>query len=193
MTRVYADVVADLFHYGHVDFLRKARSLGDYLLAGICSDDAVATYKRRPILTLEERVTSVAGFRYVDEVLPDAPLRVTRDWIERHAIDLVVHGDDFYSVPIDMGIFRTVPYTRGISTSEIIRRCRGGSGVALPARHACGRKLDGNVADTPSRDETGERGRCDVRGATKATRTRRGGSWILARERMQLPSSAPTR
>ncbi len=133
MTRVYADMVADLFHYGHVEFLRKARSLGDYLLAGICRDDPLEAYKRRPILTMKERAASVTGCRYVDEVLPDAPLRVTRDWIERHTIDVVVHGDDFsdqqldyfYKVPIDMGIFRTVPYTRGISTSEIIRRCQG--------------------------------------------------------------------
>ena len=132
MTRVYVDMVADLFHYGHVEFLRKARAMGDYLLVGIHGDDAVVEYKRRPILTMEERAASVAGCRYVDEVLPDAPLRVTRDWIERHAIDVLVHGDDFsdeqldylYRVPIDMGIFRTVPYTRGISTNEIIRRCQ---------------------------------------------------------------------
>ena len=132
MTRVYVDMVADLFHYGHVEFLRKARALGDYLLAGVHPDDVLVTYKRPPILTMEERAASVAGCRYVDEVLPDAPLRVTRDWIERHAIDVVVHGDDFsdeqlgdfYKVPIDMGIFRTVPYTRGISTSEIVRRCQ---------------------------------------------------------------------
>ena len=66
---------------------------------------------------MEERAASVAGCRYVDEVLPDAPFRVTRDWIELYAIDVVVHGDDFsdkqldyfYSVPINMGIFRTVP------------------------------------------------------------------------------------
>ena len=53
MTRVYVDMVADLFHYGHVEFLRKARSLGDYLLAGICRDDTLVAYKRRPILTME--------------------------------------------------------------------------------------------------------------------------------------------
>ncbi len=95
MTRVYVDMVADLFHYGHVEFLRKARALGDYLLVGIHGDDVVVAYKRRPILTMEERAASVAGCRYVDEVVTDAPLRVTRDWIERHAIDVVVHGDDF--------------------------------------------------------------------------------------------------
>ena len=132
MIRVYADMVADLFHHGHMRFLKKARALGDYLLVGIHADDVVVSYKRRPILTMEERVASVAGCRYVDEVLPNAPLMVDRAWIEKYSIDLVVHGDDFsqeqqeyyYKVPIEMGIFRTVAYTQGISTTEIIRRCK---------------------------------------------------------------------
>ena len=131
MTRVYVDMVADLFHFGHVEFLKKARALGDYLLVGIHADDIVASYKKgRPILTMEERVNSVAGCRYVDEVVPYAPLTVDRSWIDLHDIHLVVHGDDsseeqldyMYNVPIGMGIFRTVPYTAGISTTEIIRR-----------------------------------------------------------------------
>ena len=132
MIRVYADMVADLFHYGHMRFLKRARALGDYLLVGICSDNVLVPYKRRPILTMEERVASVAGCRYVDEVLPNAPLMVDRAWIEKYDIDLVVHGDDYsqeqqeyyYKVPIEMGIFRTVAYTQGISTTEIIRRCK---------------------------------------------------------------------
>ena len=83
MTRVYANVVADLFHYGHMQFLKKARALGDYLLVRICTDDVLTPYKRRPILTMEERVVSVVGCRYVDEVLPNAPLMVDRALIER--------------------------------------------------------------------------------------------------------------
>jgi len=130
MVRVYVDMVADLFHWGHIEFLKKARAAGDYLLVGINSDDVLVSYKHRPILTMEERVACVAGCRYVDEVLPNAPFRVDRAWIDKHDIDLVVHGDDFsqetleyyYKVPIEMGIFRTVPYTSGISTSEIIHR-----------------------------------------------------------------------
>ena len=51
MVRVYADMVADLFHHGHVLFLQRARSLGDYLIVGIHADDVVMSYKRRPILT----------------------------------------------------------------------------------------------------------------------------------------------
>ena len=132
MIRVYVDMVADLFHYGHVEFLRKAHAFGDYLLVGICSDEAVQANKRIPILSMEERVASVAGCRYVDEVVADAPWIIYQAWIEKHKIDLVVHGDDYaqdrlesiYNVPISMGIFRTVPYTPGISTTEIIRRCK---------------------------------------------------------------------
>ena len=132
MIRIYADPVADLFHYGHMEFLRKARSLGDYLLVGIYADDVLKEYKRKPILTMEERAASVAACRYVDEVLLHAPLRIDAEWIAKYDIHLVVHGDDFsqeqmkyyYGVPIEMGIFRTVPYTPGISTSETIRRIK---------------------------------------------------------------------
>lgn len=125
-------MVADLFHYGHVSFLRQAKEHGDYLLVGIHADETVMSYKRRPILSMEERVVSVEGCRYVDEVVSNAPLRIDRAWIERHDIDLILHGDDFssemeelcYKTPIEMGIYRSVGYTPGISTSEIIARIR---------------------------------------------------------------------
>ena len=137
MIRVYVDMVADLFHYGHIGLLRQARALGDYLLVGVHADDTVLPHKRKPIMTMEERVASVAGCRYVDEVLPNAPWITDRDWIEKHNIQLVVHGDDYaqedldktHAVPIEMGIARMVPYTAGISTTEIIRRCK----EAMPA------------------------------------------------------------
>jgi glycerol-3-phosphate cytidylyltransferase len=135
VTRVYADMVADLFHYGHVEFLRRARELGDELVVGIHSDATVESYKRAPVMTMPERVRVVEACRYVDEVVPDAPLEVSEDWIERHRIDLVVHGDDLdpeqeaamYAVPASMGILRTVPYTEGISTSDLLARLRARS------------------------------------------------------------------
>ncbi len=132
ISRVYVDMVADLFHYGHVNFLRLASKFGDHLMVGVHSDETVMSYKRRPIMTMEERMQSVAGCRYVDEVLPDAPLSIPREWIEEHNIDLILHGDDFspelidlcYSVPREMGIFKTVKYSEGISTTDIIMRCK---------------------------------------------------------------------
>ena len=131
MTRVYADMVADLFHYGHVEFLRQISELGDYVMIGIHSDEVVESYKRTPIMGMTERIACVAGCRYVDEVIPNAPLQPDADYIAKHKIELVVHGDDasdemqtfLYKVPIELGIYRTVPYTESISTSEIIRRC----------------------------------------------------------------------
>ena len=132
ITRVYVDMVADLFHYGHVNFLRLAREHGDYLLVGVHADETVMSYKRRPILSMEERVASVRRCRYVDEVVSDAPLTIDRAWIEQHDIDLILHGDDlsskmerrWYKIPIEMGIYRSVAYTAGISTTDIIARIR---------------------------------------------------------------------
>lgn len=123
-------MVADLFHYGHVNFLEQARTFGDHLIVGVHSDATVASYKRTPIMTMEERIASVRGCRFVDDVVPDAPLVVTQEWIDCNAIDLIVHGDDFdsalierlYGVPMALGIFRTLPYTQGISSTELINR-----------------------------------------------------------------------
>lgn len=130
MIRVYTDMVADLFHHGHVELLRRARALGDELVVGIHSDDTVASYKRRPVMTMDERIRVVEACRYVDEVVPDAPLSVTRPYLELHRVDLVVHGDDageeaietMYAAPREMGILRLVPYTAGISTTDILAR-----------------------------------------------------------------------
>jgi len=132
MTRVYADMVGDLFHYGHVRFLERARKLGDELVVGVHSDETVSEYKRAPVMTMRERIQVIAACQFVDEVLPDAPLRVTREWIEEHELDLVVHGDDLdeetlgmmYGVPRDLGILTLVPYANGVSTTEIMERVR---------------------------------------------------------------------
>lgn len=93
-TRVYVDMVGDLFHAGHVSLLREARRHGDHLIVGILSDDSAASYKRRPVMTLSERAAVVQSCRYVDEVITDAPLVLTDDFLAQHSIGVVVHGDD---------------------------------------------------------------------------------------------------
>jgi glycerol-3-phosphate cytidylyltransferase-like family protein len=65
-------------------------------------------------------------------VLPDAPWITGREWIEEHDIQIVAHGDDYsaeqlkgtHSALIELGILRSVHYTPGISTTDIIRRCQ---------------------------------------------------------------------
>ena len=128
--RVYVDIVGDLLHFGHARLFERARRMGRTLVVGVHSDDTVASYKRWPILTMEERIESVRSCRWVDEIIPNAPLVVTAEYMEEHGIDLVVHGDDqlpeasraSYGAAMDQGKFKTVPYTAEISTSGIIRR-----------------------------------------------------------------------
>ena len=132
MIRVYVDMVGDLFHYGHVRFLERAGRLGDELVVGVHSDETVRDYKRPTVMTMAERIQVIAACQFVHEVIPDAPLTVTREWIVEHELDLVVHGDDLdeeslgimYGVPRDLGILRLVPYANGVSTTEIMERVR---------------------------------------------------------------------
>lgn len=129
-TIVYVDVTCDLFHAGHLNFLRQAKAFGDYLIVGVLPDEEVMTYKRRPVMRLKERAAMVRACKYVDEVMEGVPLRRSKEWLIENNISYVVHGDDFnpeicsdqYQAAIDLNIFRLVPYTKGVSTSELISR-----------------------------------------------------------------------
>ena len=130
MKIIYTDIVGDLFHYGHINLLKKAKELGDYLIVGVMSDKLVEGYKRKPIMTLEERVQLISSCKYVDEIIPEAEAPITHDFIKKHKIDIVIRGDDmspeslsyWYKVPIELGILRMIPYTKGVSTTDIIDR-----------------------------------------------------------------------
>ena len=128
-TVVFVGMVGDMFHVGHVNILKNARNFGDYLIVGVTADDDAQSYKRVPILTFEERKAVIGVCKYVDEVVRE-PLHMSKEFIEEHGIDVVVHGNDmneetlkiFYQVPMEMGILKVLPYTPGISTSQIIQR-----------------------------------------------------------------------
>tara|TARA_R100000152_G_C6781665_1_gene216716 strand:- start:8 stop:403 length:396 start_codon:yes stop_codon:yes gene_type:complete len=131
MRRVYSDIVGDLFHIGHINMFKQAREYGDYLIVGVHSDKTVESYKRKPIICENDRYEIIRNCKLVDEVIIDAPLVITHDYINKNKIDIVVHGDDNlfsenYKVPIEMQIMKYVPYTKGVSTSEIIRRIENG-------------------------------------------------------------------
>ncbi|CAD6337605.1 unnamed protein product [Miscanthus lutarioriparius] len=133
---VYIDGAFDLFHAGHVEILRLARELGDFLLVGIHTDQTISSTRgrHRPIMNLHERSLSVLACRYVDEVIIGAPWDVSKDMITTFNISLVVHGTiaenmDFmeddsnpYAVPIAMGIYCRLESPLDITTSTIIRR-----------------------------------------------------------------------
>ena len=124
---VYADGIFDLFHRGHVEFLKNAKQFGDILIAGVESDALSTRAKRQPICKEEDRMAIVAACRYVDEVVLFCSDFVSEDFIREYQIDIVVHGDDdfheeFFRVPLKMGTMKYVPYYRLESTTRIIAR-----------------------------------------------------------------------
>ena len=129
--RVYIDMVADLFHIGHLNLIKRSAEVGDYLIVGIHSDKSVESYKRKPIIEENQRYEIVKSCRYVDEVIKNAPLEITRDFIKQYRIECIIHGDDTseelkkqHQAAIKMGIVRYLPRTKGISTTDIIERIK---------------------------------------------------------------------
>ncbi|MBR5459892.1 MAG: adenylyltransferase/cytidyltransferase family protein [Clostridia bacterium] len=91
--RVYMCFAADLIHSGHVSIIKKASRLGR-LTVGVLSDDAVAEYKRRPILPVDERKILFESIVGVSDVIVQNTLSY-REVLETLRPDYVVHGDDW--------------------------------------------------------------------------------------------------
>lgn len=133
---VYIDGAFDMFHAGHVETLKAARALGDFLIVGIHNDDMINSHRgsNYPIMNLNERVLSVLGCRYVDDVLIDAPWNITREMIAALNISIVAtgtlrdcavpkhHEDKYYEVPRQLGILATVESQAKITVDDIVER-----------------------------------------------------------------------
>ena len=127
----YTDMVADLFHFGHVEFLEKCKTYCDYLIVGICSDDFCKDYKRVPIMNERERFKSVSKCHVVDKVLLDIPIPITQEFMNKHSIEIVFHGhseaendkyNSYYLEPIKSNQFLRLDYNSEISTTILINR-----------------------------------------------------------------------
>ncbi|RTR27954.1 adenylyltransferase/cytidyltransferase family protein [Shewanella atlantica] len=86
--------VFDLFHRGHVEFLKKAASYGDELIILINGDEMTEKYKRRPIYSEQDRATILSAMSCVSLVEVTDSFDV-KPIIEKHNIDIIVHGDDW--------------------------------------------------------------------------------------------------
>lgn len=148
--RIYADGVYDLFHFGHALQLRQAKlafpsvapesgegewTPGVYLLVGVNSDEQCEEHKSRTVMTHAERCEAVRHCRWVDEVVPEAPWIIDRDFIEKYKIDFVAHDvdpygsaghDDVYAFCKMQGKFLPTRRTPGISTSDLLARLVSG-------------------------------------------------------------------
>lgn len=136
MKIVYVVGVFDLFHRGHVELLKRARALGDKLVVAVNSDDMVAEYKRRPYISEEDRLAVIRSCRYVDEAFIIDTFD-NKESVIRYGVNIIVHGDDWtgdsYLEQIRLDrkfieehqiVLEFLPYTKGISTSDLINKIR---------------------------------------------------------------------
>ena len=93
--RVYVAITGDLFHYGHVAFLKSAKSFGTDLIVGVCSDADVSKYKRPPIMSLNERIAVIESCKYVDEVIIYCTEADLLDIINMYPINVRILGEEY--------------------------------------------------------------------------------------------------
>lgn len=128
---VFTNGCFDVLHAGHVEYLAKARKLGDRLVVGINSDASVKRLKGslRPINNLSDRTLLLSALESVDYIIPfeeDTPLEI----IKKVMPDILVKGGDYQLNEIvgadfvteNGGTVVTIPFVEGKSTTGIIRR-----------------------------------------------------------------------
>jgi len=124
MKRIITFGTFDVFHIGHVNILKRATALGDYLIVGVSSDQLNFSKKSRyPIYSEKDRVDIISSLRFVDEVFVEESLELKLEYIKRHHADILVMGDDWMGrfdwVKTDCDVLY-LPRTPSISTTEII-------------------------------------------------------------------------
>lgn len=96
MKRVITYGTFDLLHYGHINLLRRAKMLGDYLIVGLSTDEFNWNSKRkRAYFSYEERKLLLESIRYVDLVIPETCWEQKPRDIHEYYADVFVMGDDW--------------------------------------------------------------------------------------------------
>lgn len=96
MRRVITYGTFDLLHYGHINLLRRAKALGDYLIVALSTDEFNRAEKRKECyFPYEERKRLLEAVRYVDLVIPEQSWDQKRSDVREYHIDAFVMGDDW--------------------------------------------------------------------------------------------------
>ena len=122
--RVYMDGVFDLFHRGHLEAIKKVRNdagIDGTVIIGVVSDMDANSYKRWPIIKEDDRVEIISNIKDVDEVIFPCPMSVTKEFIDKHQIDLVVHG--FLNKEDEKNQEELFRYVREINKFKTIEYC----------------------------------------------------------------------
>ncbi|MBO2537327.1 MULTISPECIES: glycerol-3-phosphate cytidylyltransferase [Rummeliibacillus] len=122
MKKVITYGTFDLLHVGHVNILRRAKALGDYLVVAISSDEFNALKGKKAYYSYEDRKTILEAIKYVDEVIPENTWEQKIQDVKEHNIDTFVMGHDWegkFDFLKDYCEVIYLPRTEGISTTKI--------------------------------------------------------------------------
>jgi glycerol-3-phosphate cytidylyltransferase len=124
----YTSGVFDLFHIGHLNLLRNAKSMCDKLVVGVTTDDLVSYKNKKSVIPFEQRMEIVRSIKYVDAVVPQETMDKFEAW-NKLKFDVMFVGDDWYKsekwekldekfkeVSVRIVYF---PYTKGTSSTLI--------------------------------------------------------------------------
>lgn len=126
--------VFDLFHVGHLNLLERCKAMCDKLIVAVCGDDYVVNIKHKtPVYPEDQRRRILSALKCVDEVVP-VSIEETEDkmlLLKSHPFDVLFSGDDWKGSErylktevqfAELGVtIEYLPYTNGISTSQIKR------------------------------------------------------------------------
>ena len=127
---VYVGMSADILHPGHINILKEASKLGS-VIVGLLTDKAIASYKKIPYMSYEQRYEVINGIKYVSNIVKQETLDYTKN-LQQIRPNYVVHGDDWKTgvqKPIRDNVVKTlnewngelieIPYTEGISSTSL--------------------------------------------------------------------------
>lgn len=122
MKKVITYGTYDLLHVGHINLLRRAKALGDYLLVVLSSDEFNAIKNKKSYHSYEDRKIILEAVKYVDEVIPEYTWEQKIKDVQDNDIDVFVMGDDWKGKFDFLKEYCEVVYlprTEGISTTKI--------------------------------------------------------------------------
>ena len=128
MMKILVPMVADLFHWGHVNFLERIKNKypNSTIIIGLISDKYVESYKRKPIMTFTERYKVLKSCKYVDEIVE---YNLEKNFMEKNNIDFLIHANYPEENNKYIKLFKVASekyirfdYSQGISTTDILNR-----------------------------------------------------------------------
>ena len=122
MKKVITYGTFDLLHWGHINLLKRAKDMGDYLIVAISSDEFNKLKNKKSYHSFENRKMILEAIRYVDEVIPEHTWEQKVQDVIDHDIDVFVMGDDWEGKFDFLKEYCEVVYlprTIGISTTQI--------------------------------------------------------------------------